>query len=277
MENLIIEKIDQGKIILLSFSLISSLFIIILYFFHENLRTCIYKLSFIIAISELFNIIPQFFEYNDKTKNIINVCITFSDCLTLLTLFQFSIEIYNYLYNNTNVKSYNLFLFIISIIYSFVIKLIGILFKENELPRIDLFNEKKKIISYIHSIIITIFSVLNYIFIFLIKKKIYQLSNNDILNGWKVFSIVNNLTNFPFIGIINWFFLWIGYVVSFFSNNPRLIGIFYCLNEIFLCLRCFLLFILFITSQKVKENIYTSIKNFLKPMNINIEFQTQYE
>ncbi len=272
MKDLIEENINNGKTILLVISLISSILIIILYMLYKNLGTLTHKLSFIIAISELFNIIPQLIRLENEI--ILNSCIIFSDCLTLLILFQFSIQIYNLVHKNEKSKTYIFIFFLISIFYSFLINLINNQISQVKELRLNLF-ETNSLITLIHPLIMTIISFINLFIIYKTTKYIYHLAKNDNLNGWKVFSIINDLTNYPFIGIINWIFLWIGYFFSF-LNNHRITGIFYSLNEIFLCLRCFLLFLLFITSQKVFENIKTTINLILKPMNIKFEFEMKY-
>ncbi len=174
-----------------------------------------------------------------------------------------------------NQKPIYLFFFLISIFYSFLINLINNQISQVKELRLNLF-ETNSLITLIHPLIMTIISFINLFIIYKTTKYIYHLAKNDNLNGWKVFSIINDLTNYPFIGMINWIFLWIGFFLSFFPGNPRIIGIFYSLNEIMLCLRCFLLLLLFITSQKVIENIKTTINFLLKPMNIKFEFETQY-
>ncbi len=273
MDKLIQNNIKDGTKILLIISLISSILIIILKLLYKNLCTLTHQLSLIIAISELlFNIVPQLFGLSNKIKNIF---VIFSDCLTLLMLLQFSIGIYNLFYTNQNLKTYKLYFVLISILYSFILNLISSEYDKEEL-RLNLFIKEKKLISIIHSLSMTIISLINFFIIHKTTKHIYKLSKNDNVNGWKVFSIINDLTNYPFIGMINWIFLWIGFFLSFFPGNPRIIGIFYSLNEITLCLRCFLLLLLFITSQKVIENIKTTINFLLKPMNIKFEFETQY-
>ena len=272
MDKLIQNNIKDGKKILLIISLNSSILIIILKLLYKNLCTLTHQLSFFIAISELFNIVPQLFGLSNKINNI---CVIFSDCLTLLMLLQFSIGIYNLFYTNQNLKTYKLYFLLISILYSFILNLISSEYDKEEL-RLNLFIKEKKLISIIHSLSMTIISLINFFIIHKTTKHIYKLSKNDNVNGWKVFSIINDLTNYPFIGMINWIFLWIGFFLSFFPGNPRIIGIFYSLNEITLCLRCFLLLLLFITSQKVIENIKTTINFLLKPMNIKFEFETQY-
>ena len=266
MDKLIQNNIKDGKKILLIISLNSSILIIILKLLYKNLCTLTHQLSFFIAISELFNIVPQLIN---------NICVIFSDCLTLLMLLQFSIGIYSLFYTNQNLKTYKLYFLLISILYSFILNLISSEYDKEEL-RLNLFIKEKKLISIIHSLSMTIISLINFFIIHKTTKHIYKLSKNDNVNGWKVFSIINDLTNYPFIGMINWIFLWIGFFLSFFPGNPRIIGIFYSLNEITLCLRCFLLLLLFITSQKVIENIKTTINFLLKPMNIKFEFETQY-
>ena len=61
------ERINSGKIAISIISIISSILIIIVYcVYNNNLRTLTYNLVSAIAISELFNLIPNFFIVSEE-------------------------------------------------------------------------------------------------------------------------------------------------------------------------------------------------------------------
>ena len=78
------ERINSGKIAISIISIISSILIIIVYcVYNNNLRTLTYKLVSAIAISELFNLIPNFFIVSEENvKEFILYIIRFLTCFS---------------------------------------------------------------------------------------------------------------------------------------------------------------------------------------------------
>ena len=70
------------------------------------------------------------------------------------------------------------------------------------------------------------------------------------------------------------FFLWIGFIIYLFNkknetyNGLRLKNIFYILSEIFINLRSLLIFLVFLSTKKVQNNLKTSFNKILLTLNL---------
>ena len=283
------ERINSGKIAISIISIISSILIIIVYCVYNNtLRTFTYNLVSAIAISELFNLIPNFFIVSEENVKefilyIIRFLTCFFDCFSLLILLHFSKSIYDIICKSKTHKSLKDLTIIISIslLYSLIINLMYYLLPNNPSPsnnplttfRINL-NEDFNKYCISHSLIMTLISIINVIYTILTIKYIYSIVKDDDLNGWKIIATCNSLSNFALIGISNWFFLWIGFIIYLFNkknetyNGLRLKNIFYILSEIFVNLRSLLIFLVFLSTKKVQNKLKTSFNKILLTLNL---------
>ena len=169
----------------------------------------------------------------------------------------------------------------ISLLYSLIINLMYYLLPNNPPPsnnplttfRINL-NEDFNKYCISHSLIMTLISIINVIYTILTIKYIYSIVKDDDLNGWKIIANCNSLSNFALIGISNWFFLWIGFIIYLINkknetyNGLRLKNIFYILSEIFVNLRSLLIFLVFLSTIKVQNNLKTSFNKILLTLNL---------
>ena len=281
------ERINSGKIAISIISFISSLLIIIIFFVYNSLRTLTYKLVFAIAISELFNLLNCCIIHKVNVKEfiyyIIRFLTCFSDCFSLLILLHFSKSIYGIIRKSKTPKILKELMTIISIslLYSLIINLMYKLLTNNPPPsnnplttfRMNL-NEDFNIYCFWHSLIMTLISIINVIYTILTIKYIYSIVKDDDLNGWKIIATCNSLSNFALIGISNWFFLWIGFIIYLFNkknetyNGLRLKNIFYILSEIFVNLRSLLIFLVFLSTKKVQNKLKTSFNKILLTLNL---------
>ena len=283
------ERINSGKIAISIISIISSILIIIVYCVYNNLRTLTYKLVLAIAFSEFFNLISNFIFIINKENvkefiyYIIRFLTCFSDCFSLLILLHFSKSIYDIICKSKTPKFLKDLTIIISIslLYSLIINLMYYLLPNNPPPsnnplttfRINL-NEDFNKYCISHSLIMTLISIINVIYSILTIKYIYSIVKDDDLNGWKIIATCNSLSNFALIGISNWFFLWIGFIIYLFNkknetyNGLRLKNIFYILSEIFVNLRSLLIFLVFLSTIKVQNNLKTSFNKILLTLNL---------
>ena len=283
------ERINSGKIAISIISIISSILIIIVYCVYNNLRTLTYKLVLAIAFSEFFNLISNFIFIINKENvkefiyYIIRFLSCFFDCFSLLILLHFSKSIYDIICKSKTHKSLKDLTIIISIslLYSLIINLMYYLLPNNPSPsnnplttfRINL-NEDFNKYCISHSLIMTLISIINVIYTILTIKYIYSIVKDDDLNGWKIIATCNSLSNFALIGISNWFFLWIGFIIYLFNkknetyNGLRLKNIFYILSEIFINLRSLLIFLVFLSTKKVQNNLKTSFNKILLTLNL---------
>ena len=283
------ERINSGKIAISIISIISSILIIIVYCVYNNLRTLTYKLVLAIAFSEFFNLISNFIFIINKENvkefiyYIIRFLSCFFDCFSLLILLHFSKSIYDIICKSKTPKFLKDLTIIISIslLYSLIINLMYYLLPNNPPPsnnplttfRINL-NEDFNKYCISHSLIMTLISIINVIYTILTIKYIYSIVKDDDLNGWKIIATCNSLSNFALIGISNWFFLWIGFIIYLFNkknetyNGLRLKNIFYILSEIFVNLRSLLIFLVFLSTIKVQNNLKTSFNKILLTLNL---------
>jgi hypothetical protein len=283
------ERINSGKIAISIISIISSILIIIVYCVYNNLRTLTYKLVLAIAFSEFFNLISNFIFIINKENvkefiyYIIRFLSCFFDCFSLLILLHFSKSIYDIICKSKTPKFLKDLTIIISIslLYSLIINLMYYLLPNNPPPsnnplttfRINL-NEDFNKYCISHSLIMTLISIINVIYSILTIKYIYSIVKDDDLNGWKIIATCNSLSNFALIGISNWFFLWIGFIIYLFNkknetyNGLRLKNIFYILSEIFVNLRSLLIFLVFLSTIKVQNNLKTSFNKILLTLNL---------
>ena len=283
------ERINSGKIAISIISIISSILIIIVYCVYNNLRTLTYKLVLAIAFSEFFNLISNFIFIINKENvkefiyYIIRFFSCFFDCFSLLILLHFSKSIYDIICKSKTPKFLKDLTIIISIslLYSLIINLMYYLLPNNPPPsnnplttfRINL-NEDFNKYCISHSLIMTLISIINVIYSILTIKYIYSIVKDDDLNGWKIIATCNSLSNFALIGISNWFFLWIGFIIYLFNkknetyNGLRLKNIFYILSEIFVNLRSLLIFLVFLSTIKVQNNLKTSFNKILLTLNL---------
>jgi hypothetical protein len=282
LKEILKERINWGKFAISFISFISSILIIIIYLVYKNLRTLTYRLVFAIAISELFNLIPNVFITDENMDDYFYYILRFltcsSDCFSLLILLYFSKSIYEIICKSKTqkLKKDLIIIILISLLYSLIINLMYKPLSNDPLLlsfRMN-FNKDFNIYCFYHSLILTILSIINVIYTLSTIKFIYSIVKDDDLNGWKIITTCNSLSNFTLIGISNWFFLWIGFFICLFNktnetnNGLRLKNICYILSEIFINLRSFLIFLVFSSTKKVQNNLKNSFNVIFVTLNL---------
>ena len=140
-----------------------------------------------------------------------------------------------------------------------VIKILYLAFKEDS---------SNIVIKIIHQIIMTIYCVISYYFVVNVSMFIRQKAKEDPNNAEKLLSVGKSIYNFPLVGSVGILFAWGVFGMGFSSETEdnRLGHIFSVFCSVFTALRGFLVFMMFISTNKVQTQIKEKAERILRNM-----------
>ena len=285
----------DGNLFMSILTLVSSLLIIIVFLFNDNLRAPNYYFLLAIAISELLgsvSIITNFGLDKDQSETLIsfilNLIEIFSDFFVTLFITFIAYCIYILIVkgerdSNKKVKLFIIVGTIVSVLYTIILAIVHIKSApENSYSKIKLgyYSDNQCISQLIHYIIILIITAVN--IFFFIRTIIFLNAKNkqDKKNGYKLMKTRNLLINYPLIGtswiVLSLISFIIQNIISGNNDNDigklRLIYIFIFIANLFTYLRGAFIFIIFIKSKKVTAIFYSigaCLYRCLKKINMN--------
>ena len=286
LNSTILENLKTGNLFFSIISIFFSLTLIVWFFLVNSLRSMTYYFFLFIACSEVFgnvgNILLSQLNVNaDNQLQIffINLLQVFSDCSTLMLLGGVSYFIYELIKNNNRTLMDKKTIVISSILgisfaYSLclslinkfclddkkVVKILYLAFKEDS---------SNIVIKIIHQIIMTIYCVISYYFVVNVSMFIRQKAKEDPNNAEKLLSVGKSIYNFPLVGSVGILFAWGVFGMGFSSEtegNVRLGHIFSVFCCVFTALRGFLVFMMFISTNKVQTQIKEKAERILRNM-----------
>jgi hypothetical protein len=289
----LMQTAKDGNLFMSILTLVSSLLIIIVFLFNDNLRAPNYYFLLAIAISELLgsvSIITNFGLGEDQKliSFILNLIEIFSDFFVTLFITFIAYCIYILIVkserdSNKKIKLFIIVGTIVSILYTIILAMVHITTEdttEDSYSKIKLgyYSDNYNQSILIHYIIILIMTAIN--IFFFIRTIIFLNAKNkqDKKNGYKLMKTRNLLINYPLIGT-SWIVLsLISFIIQkiISTNNDigklRLIYIFIFIANLFTYLRGAFIFIIFIKSKKVTTIFYSigaCLYRCLKKINMN--------
>ena len=286
LNSTILENIKTGNLFFSIISIFFSLTLIVWFFLVNSLRSMTYYFFLFIACSEVFgnvgNILLSQLNVNaDNQLQIffINLLQVFSDCSTLMLLGGVSYFIYELIKNNNRTLMDKKTIVISSILgisfaYSLCLSLINKFCLEDKKVIKILYLAFKEdssniVIKIIHQIIMTIYCVISYYFVVNVSMFIRQKAKEDPNNAEKLLSVGKSIYNFPLVGSVGILFAWGVFGMGFSSeteDNVRLGHIFSVFCCVFTALRGFLVFMMFISTNKVQTQIKEKAERILRNM-----------
>ena len=293
----LIQTAKEGNCFMSILTLVSSLLIIIIFLFNDNLRAPNYYFLLAIAISELLGSASIIANYLlDKSESqkenisfILNLMEIFSDFFVTLFITFIAYCIYILIVKSERDSNKKIKLFIItgtivSVLYTTILAISHIHSgkkPENKLDyskiKLGYFNTNQSTCQLIHYIIILIMTAVN---IFFFSRTIIFLNSKnkqDKKNGYKLMKTRNLLINYPLIGT-SWIILsLISFIIQKILSGKeteqlRLIYIFIFVANLFTYLRGTFIFVIFIKSKKVTAIFYSigaCLYRCLKKINMN--------
>ena len=278
----------DGNLFMSILTLVSSLLIIIVFLFNDNLRAPNYYFLLAIAISELLgsvSIITNFGLDEEQTliSFVLNLIEIFSDFFVTLFITFIAYCIYILIVkserdSNKKIKLFIIVGTIVSILYTIILAMVHNITTKGSYSKIKFGYYNQSICQLIHYIIILIMTAIN--IFFFIRTIIFLNAKNkqDKKNGYKLMKTRNLLINYPLIGT-SWIVLsLISFIIQkiISTNNDigklRLIYIFIFIANLFTYLRGTFIFIIFIKSKKVTAIFYSigaCLYRCLKNINMN--------
>lgn len=282
---IIYDNIKNGSFIFSIVSCVFSLILIIWFIRVKELRSLTYYFLLCIAISEiignigliLFNILKS----SDYILIIINTMEIYSDSTTIIFLFMLNFCIFGLVRQNNKKlielrTKFILYGHLCSIIYTSIL-IVGYIFfeKGNSFFKTMFYhsNDTFSKCEITHLSIMTIISIINFTLICTVVSFIRQKAKKDPQNAKHILSVCSSLFNFPLVGFIGFFFSWFVLVLkTYFKIFPlidtlfqiRVIQTFSVLSTVFTASRGFLLFLIFISTKKVREQIYYKKERILR-------------
>ena len=286
LNSTILENLKTGNLFFSIISIFFSLTLIVWFFLVNSLRSMTYYFFLFIACSEVFgnvgNILLSQLNVNaDNQLQIffINLLQVFSDCSTLMLLGGVSYFIYELIKNNNRTLMDKKTIVISSILgisfaYSLCLSLINKFCLEDKKVIKILYLAFKEdssniVIKIIHQIIMTIYCVISYYFVVNVSMFIRQKAKEDPNNAEKLLSVGKSIYNFPLVGSVGILFAWGVFGMGFSSeteDNVRLGHIFSVFCCVFTALRGFLVFMMFISTNKVQTQIKEKAERILRNM-----------
>lgn len=299
MKNIIIERIKEGNLFYSIFSLLSSIFLLLIIIFNINLSPLTYTFLKWILVSEILNSlgnIIQFYPQEKENKLLILVFISFSDIFTNLLFLFFSYCSLKLIKETdrlikSKVNIYIIISFVSSLIYCVIFFIIGLIEhlgnkKNNKnIDTIDMrfsnyyykdsredTNQFSKVFyfsSLIHSICIILISFFTLTNIYEVLEFMKEKLKRDKVNSFQILRLIKILFRYALICLSYWVFLIprILLVAICDKDNNTLRDIIYLFSDSFFCLRGFLICLNTIRSSKLQKifNKFfeVNIKHFL--------------
>lgn len=288
LNSTILGNIKTGNLFFSIISIFFSLTLIVWFFLVNSLRSMTYYFFLFIACSEVFgnvgNILLSQLAFKAQSNEwqifFINLLQVFSDSSTLMLLGGVSYFIYELIKNNNRTLMDKKTIVISSILgisfaYSLCLSLINKFCLEDKKVIKILYLAFKEdssniVIKIIHQIIMTIYCVISYYFVVNVSMFIRQKAKEDPNNAEKLLSVGKSIYNFPLVGSVGILFAWAVFGMGFSSetedNNVRLGHIFSVFCSVFTALRGFLVFMMFISTNKVQTQIKEKAERILRNM-----------
>ena len=278
--HVVLGNIKNGNLFFSIIALFFSLTLIVWFFVVNSLRSMTYYFVLFFAVSEVFgsvgNIILTQYKDNAVQLFFINLFQLFADSSTLMLLGGVSYFIYELIKNNNRALMEKKIIVIssmlgISFSYSLCLSLINH-FWEKKVIKIVYLPEKEETLlklRIIHQTITTTYCVVSYYFVINVSMFIREKAKEDPNNAEKLLSVGKSIYNFPLVGSIGIFFAWAVYGMSFSSDtedNIRLGHIFSAFCSVFTALRGFLVFMIFVSTKKVQNQIKEKKERILRNM-----------
>lgn len=277
------ENIIQGNLILAIVSLFFSIIVIVWFFCVNSLRSLTYYFLLCISISEIIGSIAQIIYatcksfINRKTIEFINFMILFCDSNTLAFLALLCYTIFSLVKNNNKqlVDKKNLFIIIgfsFSLIYSGIFTLVHFFIKTDkpEIIKALFFFPKPSSMQILHQSVMTVIIIVILFFVINLVIFIRQRAKEDPLNANKILSVCQTLYNFPIVGSIGFIFTWFVLAFNLLKFNDceavrvRLFGSFSLLGNLFSVLRGLFVFLIFVSTKKVQNQISQKKERLLR-------------
>lgn len=279
----IYENIKNGSFIFSIVSCLFSLILIIWFIRMKELRSLTYYFLLCIAISEIIGNIALIL-FNTLQSNyyillVINTMEIYSDSTTIIFLFILNFCIFGLVRQNnkklTELRTkFILYGHLCSIIYTTIL-ILGYTFfeKGNYFLKTMFFDYSKDTFSnseIAHLSIMSIISIINFTLISTVVSFIRERAKKDPQNAKHILSVCSSLFNFPLVGFIGFFFSWFVLVLkTYFKSSSlpfqiRVIQSFSILSTVFTASRGILLFLIFISTKKVRDQIYYKKERILR-------------